>query len=505
MSKYKVTIGMEIHVELGTESKMFCSCKNGMGLTKKPNQNICEVCTAQPGALPVPNIKAIEYVMRAGLALNCKIAKETKFDRKNYFYPDLPKGYQISQYDQPICEKGQLEFEYWPQNHSVQDDEKKKKSLIGITRIHLEEDTGKLMHSNGSTLVDFNRAGVPLMELVTEPDLTSAVEAKQFCTELRRLFRYLKISTADMEKGQMRCEANISLYKEGTDKLSGTKVELKNINSFKAIEKGIEYEIKRQTKLLNENKKVIQETRGWSDEKGKTFSQRTKENSDDYRYFPEPDILPLTFTQEEIDSIKYSLPELPWEREGRFIRQFGLTKQNAEILVDYSEMADYFEQIASELDDWINATDRDVSGEQRLKLYKLTANYLLTETQKHLFEKGLNIEDIKITPENFAELIKIIYKGEINSSVAQTVLLEMFERGADPSHIIEEKGLAQTNDEGELEKIAKQVIAENPKSVEDYKKGKENAVKFLMGQVMKATGGSANPKMAMEILKKKLN
>lgn len=499
MSKYKVTIGMEIHVELGTESKMFCSCKNGMGLTKKPNQNICEVCTAQPGALPVPNIKAIEYVMRAGLALNCEVAKDTKFDRKNYFYPDLPKGYQISQYDQPICEKGQIEFEYWNKK------DERKKSLVGITRIHLEEDTGKLMHSNGSTLVDFNRAGVPLMELVTEPDLTSAVEAKQFCTELRRLFRYLKISTADMEKGQMRCEANISLYKEGDDKLSGTKVELKNINSFKAIEKGIEYEIKRQTKLLDENEKVIQETRGWSDEKSKTFSQRTKENSDDYRYFPEPDILPLKFTQEEIDRIKYSLPELPWEREGRFIRQMGLTKQNAEILVDYSEMADYFEQIVSELDDWIKATDQDVSEEQRLKLYKLTANYLLTETQKHLFEKGQNIEDIKITPENFAELIKIIYKGEINSSVAQTVLLEMFERGADPSHVIEEKGLAQTNDEGELEKIAEQVIAENPKSVEDYKKGKENAVKFLMGQVMKATQGSANPKMAMEILKKKLN
>jgi aspartyl-tRNA(Asn)/glutamyl-tRNA(Gln) amidotransferase subunit B len=507
MSKYKVTIGMEVHVELGTESKMFCSCKNGMGLTRKPNQNICEVCTAQPGTLPVPNIKAIEYVMRAGLALNCEIAKETKFDRKNYFYPDLPKGYQISQYDQPICEKGQIEFSYWPQNHSVQGAESNKKqqiSKIGVTRIHLEEDTGKLMHSNGNTLVDFNRAGVPLMELVTEPDLTSAEEAKQFCAELRRLFRYLKISTADMEKGQMRCEANISLYKEGADKLSGTKVELKNISSFKAIEKGIEYEIKRQTKLLDKNKKIVQETRGWNDEKGKTISQRIKENSDDYRYFPEPDILPLKFTQEEIDRIKYSLPELPWEREGRFIRQFSLTKQNAEILVDYKEMGDYFEQIASELDDWVKVTDQNISEEQRNKLYKLTANYLLTETQKHLFEKGLNIEDIKITPENFAELIKIIYKGEINSSVAQVVLLEMFERGADPSHIIDEKGLAQTNDEGELEKIADQVIAENPKSVEDYKKGKENAVKFLMGQVMKATKGSANPQLATEILKNKL-
>jgi aspartyl-tRNA(Asn)/glutamyl-tRNA(Gln) amidotransferase subunit B len=523
MGKYKVTIGMEIHVELGTESKMFCGCKNGMGLTKKPNQNICEVCTAQPGALPVPNVKAIEYVMRAGLALNCQIAKETKFDRKNYFYPDLPKGYQISQYDQPICEKGEISFDYWSQNYSVRDtaqngnlqETEKKKSQIGITRIHLEEDTGKLMHVNGSTLVDFNRAGVPLMELVTEPDLTSAGEAKQFCAELRRLFRYLKISTADMEKGQMRCEANISLYKEGADRLSGTKVELKNINSFKAIEKGIEYEIKRQTKLLDKNEKVVQETRGWSDEKSKTFSQRTKENSDDYRYFPEPDILPMKFDQEEIDRIKYSLPELPWERKGRFVRQMGLTDQNAEFLVDYKEMADYYEQICSELDEWVQnhsvqtagekKEEKEISEKEHIRLYKLAANYLLTETQKNLFEKGLDIEDIKITPENFAELIKIIYRGEINSSVAQTVLGEMFEKGGDPSQIIEEKGLAQTNDEGELEKIAEQVIAENPKSVEDYQKGKENAIKFLMGQVMKATKGKANPKMATEILKSKLS
>ncbi len=498
MLKYEVTIGMEIHVELGTKSKMFCSCKNGMGLTKEPNQNICEICTAQPGSLPVPNIKAIEYVMRAGLALNCKIATETKFDRKNYFYPDLPKGYQISQYDKPICEKGQISFEYFDKKGN------KKDSQIGITRIHLEEDTGKLLHSKGKTLVDFNRAGVPLMELVTEPDLTSAQEAKQFCTELRRLFRYLKISTADMEKGQMRCEANISLYKKGEDKLSGTKVELKNINSFKAIEKGIEYEIQRQTKLLDKNEKIIQETRGWSDEKGQTFSQRTKENSDDYRYFPEPDILPLKFTKEEIEKIKDSLPELPWEREGRFVRQMGITQQNAKILVDYKEMADYFEQIASELDDWVQNSVGEISEEDQRRLYKLAANYLLTETQKHLFEKNLNIKDIKITPENFAELIKIIYKGEINSSVAQIVLLEMFEQGSDPSHVIEEKGLTQTNDKNELEKIAEQVIAKNPKSVEDYKNGKENAVKFLIGQIMKATKGSANPKIAMVILVQKL-
>jgi len=493
MAKYNVTIGMEIHVELGTDSKMFCSCKNGMGLTKEPNVNVCEVCTAQPGALPVPNVRAVEYVMRAGLALDCKIANETKFDRKNYFYPDLPKGYQISQYDQPICGKGEIEFDYFDK------EDKKTQTKIGITRIHLEEDTGKLMHEKGVTLVDFNRAGVPLMELVSEPDLTSAAEAKQFCTELRRLFRYLRISTADMEKGQMRCEANISLYKDGEDRLSGTKVELKNINSFKAIEKGIEYEIKRQTKALDNGEELVQETRGWSDEKGKTFSQRTKENSDDYRYFPEPDILPLKFEMQEINRIKESLPELPVERKGRFVRQLGLTEQSAEFLVDYKELADYFEQVTSELDEWVSSEGEKISEEKQQKLYKLAANYLLTETQKHF-----NPDGIKVTPENFAELIKIVYKGEINSSAAQTVLKEMFEKGSDPSHVIEELGLAQTNDEGELEVIAAKVIEENPKSVEDYKKGKENAIKFLMGQVMKATGGKANPQVATEILVRKL-
>ncbi|MCK5081133.1 MAG: Asp-tRNA(Asn)/Glu-tRNA(Gln) amidotransferase subunit GatB, partial [Candidatus Moranbacteria bacterium] len=414
-------------------------------------------------------------------------------------YPDLPKGYQISQYDQPICGKGRMEFDYWDKAGE------KKESRIGITRIHLEEDTGKLMHSNGSTLVDFNRAGVPLMELVSEPDLTSSQEAKQFCTELRRLFRYLRISTADMEKGQMRCEANVSLYKEGQDKLSGTKVELKNINSFKAIEKGIEYEIKRQTKVLDDGRKLVQETRGWSDKKGKTFSQRTKENSDDYRYFPEPDILPIKFTKEEIERVKYSLPELPRERSDRFVRQMGLTEQNAEILVDYKEMANYFEQICSELDDWVKATDNEVSEEQQQKLYKLAANYLLTETQKQLFEQRLDIEDIKITPENFAELIKIVYKGEINSSTAQAVLKEMFEKGSDPSHVIDENGLAQTSDQGELEAVAEKVIVENPDSVEDYQKGKSNAVMFLMGRMMKATGGKANPQVAIKILRDKLN
>ncbi|MFW5884851.1 MAG: Asp-tRNA(Asn)/Glu-tRNA(Gln) amidotransferase subunit GatB [Patescibacteria group bacterium] len=501
MNKYKATIGIEIHVELATNSKMFCGCANGMGEESRPNKNICSVCSGQPGSLPVPNQKAVEYVIGAGLALRCNIAKDTKFDRKNYFYPDLPKGYQISQYDKPLCEKGFLEFDYFS------DQGEKKKSRVGITRIHLEEDTGKSMHTEngeGGTLVDLNRAGVPLMELVTEPDIKSAQEAKQFCQELRKIFRYIGISPADMEKGQMRCEANVSVYLRGENPLSGTKVELKNLNSFKSVEKGIEYEIKRQSQALEKGEKLQQETRGWDEKKNKSYSQRSKEEADDYRYFPEPDIQPFKISDKQVDDILQSLPELPIERQKRLVDQLGVSEQNAEILTDYKEMADYFEQVCSELYNWLKAEGVEPGEEKRKKLYRLAANYLLTETKKHLFDSGKTIEEIKITPENFAELIKIIYQGEINSSSAQIILAEMFETGADPSHIIKEKDLAQSSDEEELEKIAKQVIKDNSKSAEDYKNGKENAIKFLMGQVMKATGGKANPQTAMDVLKKML-
>lgn len=495
-TKYKTTIGMEVHVELATNSKMFCSCKNGMGLETQPNKNICPVCTAQPGSLPVPNKKAIEYVIKAGLALNCRIAKKSKFDRKNYFYPDLPKGYQISQYDQPLCEKGFLEIALG-----------KEKKRIGITRIHLEEDTGKSIHqkATGETLIDFNRAGVPLMELVTEPDIISSLEAKKFCESLRSIFRYLGISSADMEKGQMRCEANISLYLPGKDPLSGTKVELKNINSFKAVEKGIEYEIRRQTEILEEGGHVIQETRGWNDSLGKTFPQRKKENSDDYRYFPEPDILPLSFSDREIEMIGKSLPELPLEKKDRLVRQYGLSEENAEIVVSSKDLAQYFEEVASELDHWMEVEEHEFDEQTKTKVYKLAVNYLLTEIQKHLFHKGLDIKDMKVTPENFAELIKIIYDGQINSSAAQVVLEEMFETGADPSRVIEEKDLAQSNDESELDAVVDGVLKKNQPSVDDYKKGKQNAIQYLMGQVMSETKGKANPQMVIKILKEKLD
>lgn len=496
MLKYLPTIGMEIHVELATKSKMFCACGNGMGEEKEPNKNICPVCTGQPGSLPVPNQKAIQFVIEAGLALNCAIAQNSKFDRKNYFYPDLPKGYQISQFDEPLCERGFLKVDVRPREGG------KYQKTIGIKRIHLEEDTGKLLHNKNAkeTLVDFNRAGVPLMELVTEPEIASSAEAKAFCQQLQLILRYLKISPADMEKGQMRCEANISLYKRGEDPLSGTKVELKNLNSFKAVERGIEFEIIRQAEILDEGGIIQQETRGWDENKGKSFSQRSKESSHDYRYFSEPDILPLKFSSEEIEKIRSGLPELPWEKKRRLKEQFGLKDESADVLVSSLELVNYFEKVSSELENWLAEEGREFSEEGRKKLNQLASNYLITEIQKHLFSSGLSLTDLKITPENFAELIKMVYEKTINSSAAQIVLEEMFLRGGDPSQIVQEKKLAQNSNLEDLKKIALIVIEKNPQSVADYQKGKENAIKFLVGQMMRETQGSANPETSLEVL-----
>jgi aspartyl-tRNA(Asn)/glutamyl-tRNA(Gln) amidotransferase subunit B len=500
MKEYQPTIGMEVHVELDTASKMFCSCKNGMGQEMEPNTNICPVCTGQPGAIPVPNSQAIEYVIQAGISLNCNIASNSKFDRKNYFYPDLPKGYQISQFDQPICSQGFLDFIV--RNDSGKEIETKR---VRITRIHLEEDTGKLLHEKGGTLVDYNRACVPLMELVTEPDIDNAIQAKKFCEELRLLFRYIGISPADMEKGQMRCEANISLHETGADPLSGTKVELKNLNSFKAVERGIEYEIKRQQEVLFEGGEVVQETRGWDENSGQTFSQRSKEDAHDYRYFPEPDIKPFAFSQSYIEQLREKLPELPYEKRNRFVKQLGVKKENADVLVANKESADYFENVCSELENWIEAEGHEISEENKKKLNRLAANYIITELSRRVFEQGKGYRELKITPENFAELIKIIYEGEINSSSAQVVLEVMFETGADPSHVIDERNLKQNSDEGELGKSIQKIIADNPGPVKDYQGGKENALKFLMGQVMKETKGKANPQLVMKILKQELS
>ncbi len=470
---------MEVHCELKTGSKMFCACRNELGLDRVPNTNICPICTGQPGALPTANEKAIEYVIKAGLALGCKIAKISKFDRKNYFYPDLPKGYQISQYDQPLCEKGYLEI-----------DGKK----IGITRIHLEEDTGKLIHQKGNdySLVDFNRSGVPLMELVTEPDIESAADAKKFCENLQLILRYLDISDADMEKGQMRCEANISV--STNPQKMGTKVEVKNLNSFKVVERAIEYEIKRQTELLEEGREVIQETRGWNEGKMATYSQREKESAHDYRYFPEPDLPPLEIGEGYIEKLKAELPELPAEKAKRFTKEYRISEYNAEILTRDKKLAEFFEKSVSEV------MALDSGGE---KIAKLTANYILTEIRKYLDEKT-TIADLKLTPENFGQLISIVANGKINSTAAQIVIAEMIKTGADPEHIIAEKNLAQLEDESEIENIVKKIIEKNPEPSNDYKSGKQKALQFLMGQTMKETKGKVNPQRAEELLKKYL-
>ncbi len=487
--KYNVTIGMEVHAELKTESKMFCRCKNGRGLEKEPDVHICPVCTGQPGALPVPNRAAIETVQRVGLALDCDIRLHSKFDRKNYFYPDLPKGYQISQYDEPFCEKGSLMALDKP---------------IAITRIHLEEDTGKLNHPTGAThtLVDYNRSSVPLMELVTEPDITSGAEARAFCQRLRQVLRYLDASDADMEKGQMRCEVNISLYPEGADRLSGTKVEIKNINSFRSVERAAEYEIIRQTEALEAGEKIVQETRGWDDVRGVTVSQRKKESAHDYRYFPEPDIPPMTFAAEYVEGLRRSLPELPQAKEARFVEEYGISADDAATIADDQAFAEYFEDVMSEL------ADKRSGGEMQADIwraYKIATNYLLTEIRKHLSGAGETIADIRITPENFAEFVGIVADGAVNSSAAQTLLLEMYQGGDnDPSHIVERLNLAQVSDTGALESAVDAVLAANEKSALDYKAGKQNALQFLVGQVMKETKGKANPAMVMEILQKKL-
>jgi len=486
---YKPTIGLEIHAELKTNSKMFCSCKNDPD-EKRPNYNICPVCTAQPGTLPVANEEAIKKVIKTGLALNCEITENSKFDRKNYFYPDLPKGYQISQYDQPLCSGGYLEVE----GHKIR-----------ITRIHLEEDTGSLVHPEGTdySLVNLNRAGIPLMELVTEPDITSGKQAREFAEELQTILRYLGVSNANMEKGQMRVEVNISISKN--HKL-GTKVEIKNLNSFKVVEKAVDFEIERQQELLEAGEKIVQETRGWHDKKEITFSQREKEEAHDYRYFPEPDLPPMHFDEKFIKDIKATIPELPEQKRERFKKEYGLEEASVEMFVINKDLSEYFEKVVSEFEDW---TDEEEKDEAHRKVSKLVANYLITDIQgllqgKEFSAQGGPASGWKITPENFAEFIKMIYKGEISSKVAKMVLMDMFNTGVDPSNIVDENNLRQLTDDSEIEKIIKEIISKNTKAVEDYKAGKANALQFLAGQVMKETRGTAKPEKVQELLKKLL-
>jgi aspartyl-tRNA(Asn)/glutamyl-tRNA(Gln) amidotransferase subunit B len=497
-NKYSPTIGLEIHAQLKTNSKMFCGCPNNsnkIGIEElEPNSSICPVCTSQPGSLPVINENAVKMVIKAGLALDCTIAKTSKFDRKNYFYPDLPKGYQISQFDQPICEKGFIEI---------------NGNKIGITRIHLEEDTGKSVHPAGEnyTLIDLNRAGVPLMELVTEPDIKTGPEARQFCKTLQQIFRSLNISDADMEKSQMRCEVNISVSDTGK---KGTKVEIKNLNSFKSVERSVEYEIIRQSKLLDQGEKIIQETRGWHDKDQKTFSQREKEEASDYKYFPEPDLPPLKFSQEYVKKIRSVLGELPAAKIERFQEQYGFSTPDAKILIANDALAAFTENTMSELRAWladldeIELDDEAAWDEYKKKLSKLTANWLINKLQSLMTLRKISFLNLKITPENFAEFITLIYKNRVNSTSAMQLLTQMLKTGGDPTDILEDQGMHLMEDVGDLEPIVDKVIEDNPDQVKEFKAGKDTLLKFFLGGVMKESRGKANPKMAEDLLIQKL-
>jgi len=477
--KYFPKIGLEIHIELKTNSKMFCSCPNDPE-ERHANLNICPICLGQPGTLPTINEEAIKKVIKVGLALNCQISEFSQFDRKNYFYPDLPKGYQISQFYYPLCKNGFLEI-----------DERK----IKIREIHLEEDTGSLVHfqKEGYSLVNFNRAGIPLMELATEPDITSAIEAKKFAQELHLLMHYLNVSDADMEKGQMRVEANISLSKE-RDKL-GTKVEIKNLNSFKALQEAIEYEIKRQAEVLDRGGKIIQETRGWDENRKITVSQREKEYSSDYRYFPEPDLPPLKISTQLINEIKAQIPELPQEKRKRFKREYGLEEEAIGFFVYNKKLSQYFEKVISEF-------PPHLPPQKLSALIRLTSNYIISDLRGLLKKASIEEEEFLISPAHFAKFISLIEEGKISSRIAKKLLEEMFGTGKDPIKLIEEKNLLQITDEKEIEKIVKIVISENPRAVSDFKNKKESALQFLIGQVMARTKGRANPQVVSKILER---
>ena len=485
---YILTVGLEIHAELNTKSKMFCSCFNDP-TEKEPNLNVCPICLGHPGTLPVPNEKAIEKVMLVGAALHCTLAEHSKFDRKNYFYPDLPKGYQISQYDMPIARQGELKIQ----------NPKSEIRKIRIQRVHLEEDTGKLIHPEGKkySLVDFNRAGVPLMELVTEPDIVSAKEASAFAQEFQMILRYLEVSDADMERGQMPVEANISIRPENPKSEArnpklGTKVEIKNLNSFRAVEQAIEYEVKRQAEVLDSGGKVVQETRGWDDKKGETYSQREKEEAHDYRYFPEPDIPLLSFSAEEISRLRADIPELPQARRVRLMEEYGLPLKEASFLVQERDLGDYYEKTASEF--------KELGGTN----LKLLCNYLVSDLLGLLHGISVKDKESLVTPENFAELILLLEQKKITSSVAKQVLKKMVATGADPDHIIEESGFAKVQGEEDVARIAQEVIAANPKAVADFKKGKETSLQFLIGNMMAASKGAIDPGTAEQALRRVL-
>ncbi len=469
--EYEIVIGMEIHVELGTKTKIFCSCPTAFG--QDENTHTCPVCLGMPGVLPVLNEKVVEYATRAGLALNCEIAHFSKMDRKNYFYPDLPKAYQTSQFDLPICTGGIVQIEM--------DGVKKD---IGITRIHIEEDAGKLLHESADgTLVDVNRCGVPLIEIVTEPDLRSAEEARAFAEKVRNILEYTGVSDCKMEQGSMRFDVNLSIREKGSEVL-GTRTEMKNLNSFRALIRAVQYESKRQIIELKKGRRIIQETRKWDDTKGTSSSLRSKEEAHDYRYFPEPDLVPIVLAPEYIAKIKSELPELPEAKKQRYIDEYKLPEYDAGVLTTTGVTARFFEEAVAQYHE-----------------PKQISNWLMVEIPPLLKEKELTMENITITPLQLVELLKLVKNNEISGNTGKEVLKEMFNTGKNPGVIVKEQGLAQMSDTGELEAIIEKIVADNPKSVEDIGAGNEKAYGFLTGQVMKATKGKANAQLANEIIR----
>jgi len=472
---YEVVIGLEVHAQLLTQSKMFCECGTEFGLPA--NTQTCPVCLGMPGTLPVINQKAVEMAVRAGLALNCAVRTRNRFARKNYFYPDLPKGYQISQYEAPICEKGWVEV-------GVNGVAKR----IHIRRAHLEEDAGKNLHDGGAggSRVDLNRAGTPLLEIVTEPDMRSADEVVAYLKQLRDMLMYLEVCDGNMEQGSLRCEPNLSLRPVG-QKALGTKVELKNINSFKFVKDALEYEIKRQTRVLNEGGKIHQETRLWNVEKGETATMRSKEEAHDYRYFPEPDLVPLSISGEWIEELRKTVPELPAARQKRFVSEYGLPEYDAGVLTTSKGLADYFESC--------------------MRLFnqpKTVSNWVMGELLAELNRSGTAVDRSPVSPERLVSLLKLVDNGTISLKVAREIFPELYASGKPPEQIVKEKGLTQVSDEGALEKIIDDVMAKNSAQLAQYRGGKEAVFGFFVGQVMKESGGKANPGKVNELLKRKL-
>jgi len=476
--KYEVVIGLEVHAQLKTQTKIFCSCSTEFG--KEANKNTCPICLGMPGVLPVLNEKVVEYAIQACLATHCEVQRFNQFARKNYFYPDLPKGYQISQFEKPIGLNGSVKIQINGQP-----------KIIRLTRIHMEEDAGKSIHGEnlghpGNSYVDFNRTGVPLVEIVSEPDMRSPEEARAFLTELKSILEYTEVSDCNMEQGSLRCDANVSLRPVGQSEL-GTKAEIKNLNSFKFVQKAIHYEIERQTKILDQGERVIQETRLFDSQKGVTFSMRSKEESHDYRYFPEPDLVPIICDKDWVEEIRRSIPELPEEKRQRFVQQYGIPEYDAGVLIASRDLADYYEQCA--------------------ELYsqpKTLSNWIMGELLRELKNDDKDIRDCPVTPKALTDLLKMVDDGTISGKIAKSVLEEVYRTGKSPETVVQEKGFSQISDESALSKMVEEILANNPEQVEQFRQGKEKVLGFLVGQAMKASRGQANPALLNKLLKEKL-